>query len=472
MIRRDDRGVFVLEIAARPIGGLCARALAFDGPGGARAGLEALLLRHALGERMEPWRREAAASGVMMIPIPSGGVFRGVQGIDDALAIPGVRAVEITAKTDQQLVPLPEGSSYLGFIFAGGETPEAAERALRAAHARLSFTVQQVSDPMARWMLKNGTKEAYVVVADYASGTDALTAFKKAFEDGGGKVVGELRTPMNNPDFSAYVQRIKDAKPQSVFFFFPSGVMPPAFLKVWKERGMEEAGIKPSDIDAIVCSHAHVDHIGGICTADGKPNFPNARIYISQIDHDYLLDDARLGTPAKAFGEHARANLRPVRDRIVFFKDGQEFLPGVQALAAPGHTPGHHIFQVASAGKSFAFLGDLTHHAVLLTERPRLEFAYDVDPKQALARLPLRVEPAALDAHRRYRHVARLHQRERLLHRAAALLHPREVLVAQLDGVPAGRAGHIQRPIERQRPQGAGVQCQLPGHRPSVPASP
>ena len=149
-------------------------------------------------------------------------------------------------------------------------------------------------------------------------------------------------------------------------------------------KSMEEAGIKPSDIDAIVCSHAHVDHIGGICTADGKPNFPNARIYISQIDHDYWLDDARLGTPAKAFGEHARANLRPVRDRIVFFKDGQEFLPGVQALAAPGHTPGHHIFQVASAGKSFAFLGDLTHHAVLLTERPRLEFAYDVDPKQAV----------------------------------------------------------------------------------------
>jgi branched-chain amino acid transport system substrate-binding protein len=110
--------------------------------------------------------------------------------------------------------------------------------------ARLSFTVQQVSDPMARWMLRNGTKEAYVVVADYASGTDSLTAFKKAFEGGGGKVVGELRTPMNNPDFSAYVQRIKDAKPQSVFFFFPSGVMPPAFLKVWKERGMDEAGIK------------------------------------------------------------------------------------------------------------------------------------------------------------------------------------------------------------------------------------
>lgn len=110
--------------------------------------------------------------------------------------------------------------------------------------ARLSFTVQQVSEPMARWMLKDGVKEAYTVVADYAPGQDAEVAFKKAFSAGGGKVVGEVRTPMNNPDFSAYVQRIKDAKPQAVFFFFPSGVMPPAFLKVWKERGMEQAGIK------------------------------------------------------------------------------------------------------------------------------------------------------------------------------------------------------------------------------------
>ena len=110
--------------------------------------------------------------------------------------------------------------------------------------ARLSFTVQQVTEPMAKYMLKQGMKEAYTVVADYASGVDAETAFKKAFAAGGGKIAGEVRTPMNNPDFSAYVQRIKDAKPQAVFFFFPSGVMPPAFLKVWKERGMEEAGIK------------------------------------------------------------------------------------------------------------------------------------------------------------------------------------------------------------------------------------
>ncbi|WP_186418052.1 MBL fold metallo-hydrolase [Bosea sp. CS1GBMeth4] len=149
-------------------------------------------------------------------------------------------------------------------------------------------------------------------------------------------------------------------------------------------KSMQEAGIDPAAIDAIVCSHAHIDHTGGICSADGKPNFPNAQIYISQVDHDYWLDDARLGGPFKAFGEHARANLRPVRDRIVFFKDGQEFLPGITAISAPGHSPGHTIFNVSSGGKSFAFLGDLTHHPVLLTENPRVEFAYDYDPKQSV----------------------------------------------------------------------------------------
>jgi glyoxylase-like metal-dependent hydrolase (beta-lactamase superfamily II) len=149
-------------------------------------------------------------------------------------------------------------------------------------------------------------------------------------------------------------------------------------------KSMQEAGIDPASIDAIVCSHAHIDHTGGICSADGKPNFPNAQIYISQVDHDYWLEDARLGTPFKAFGEHARANLRPVRDRIVFFKDGQEFLPGVTAISAPGHSPGHTIFNVSSGGKSFTFLGDLTHHPILLTENPRVEFAYDWDPKMSV----------------------------------------------------------------------------------------
>jgi biotin carboxylase len=141
--RVNNRGVFVLEIAARPIGGLCARALSFEGPSGERAGLEELLLRHALGERLGRWRRERAASGVMMIPIPAAGVFRRAEGVDEALAIDGVRSIEITAKPDQHLVPLPEGSSYLGFMFAAAPTPDEVEHALRSAHTRMSFTVDR-----------------------------------------------------------------------------------------------------------------------------------------------------------------------------------------------------------------------------------------------------------------------------------------------------------------------------------------
>src|SRR3954447_25155878 len=133
-----------------------------------------------------------------------------------------------------------------------------------------------------------------------------------------------------------------------------------------QQKSMAEAGIKPGDIDAVVLSHAHIDHIGGIVGSDDKPLFPNAQYYIAQSDFDFWTDESKLGGDLKAFVAHARKNLMPVRDRIVFIKDNQEFLPGVTAIAAPGHTVGHTIFMVSSKGKSFCFLGDLSHHAILL----------------------------------------------------------------------------------------------------------
>lgn len=150
-----------------------------------------------------------------------------------------------------------------------------------------------------------------------------------------------------------------------------------------QQKSMKEAGIKPEDIDAVVFSHAHIDHIGGVVGEDGKVLFPNAQYYISQSDFDFWTDESKAGGPLKAFILHARKNLLPIRDRLVFYKDGQEFLPGVQAIAAPGHTIGHTIFVVTSNGKSFAFLGDLTHHPILLLEKPRMQFSYDTDPAQA-----------------------------------------------------------------------------------------
>jgi len=146
--RVNDDGVHVLEVAARPIGGLCARALAFVGPSGETASLEELLLRHALGERTESWQREPGASGVMMIPIPAAGVYRSVERTEQALATPHVCDVQITAKPDQRLVPLPEGASYLGFIFAKAATPDLVEGALRQAHAHLHFVIDRAV-PMA-----------------------------------------------------------------------------------------------------------------------------------------------------------------------------------------------------------------------------------------------------------------------------------------------------------------------------------
>jgi glyoxylase-like metal-dependent hydrolase (beta-lactamase superfamily II) len=150
-----------------------------------------------------------------------------------------------------------------------------------------------------------------------------------------------------------------------------------------QQKSMAEAGIKPEDIDAVIFTHAHIDHIGGVVDAAGRVLFPNAQFYIAQSDFDFWTDEGKLGGPMKDFIVHARSNLLPVRDKLVFFKDGQQILPGVQALAAPGHTVGHHIFMISSGGKSFAFLGDLTHHPILLMEKPLMEFSYDTDPKQA-----------------------------------------------------------------------------------------
>ena len=141
--RVNEAGVFVLEVAARPIGGLCARALRFQGPGGVVLPLEELLLRHALGESVTGYRRETDASAVMMIPIPRAGIYRRTDGVDAARAVAGIVAVVMTAKPDQRLEPLPEGASYLGFIFARRARRAEAVTALRQAHAKLRVAIDR-----------------------------------------------------------------------------------------------------------------------------------------------------------------------------------------------------------------------------------------------------------------------------------------------------------------------------------------
>jgi hypothetical protein len=142
--RVNVEGVWPIEIAPRPIGGLCARALRFVVPaGGGAIALEELLLRQALEMDGSDAAREPEASGVMMIPVPRSGILEKVEGEEQARDTPGITGLEITARLHDFIAAWPEGSSYLGFLFARGATPTEVEHALRQAHAKLRFTLSR-----------------------------------------------------------------------------------------------------------------------------------------------------------------------------------------------------------------------------------------------------------------------------------------------------------------------------------------
>jgi biotin carboxylase len=136
-LRVNDRGPWMLEIAGRSIGGLCGRTLRFDHD----MSLEELIVRQACGLPWSSSSPHAGASGVMMIPIPEGGQLRGIDGVDAARAVEGIEGVEIGVALHHTVTPLPEGESYLGFIFARGRSPMEVETALREAHSHLRFTI-------------------------------------------------------------------------------------------------------------------------------------------------------------------------------------------------------------------------------------------------------------------------------------------------------------------------------------------
>jgi len=137
-LRVNERGPWILEVAPRSIGGYCSRALRF----GIDTGLEELILQQALGLALTSILPATPASGVMMIPIPKAGILCEVQGMREAQQVPGIDDIRLTIPVGQRVVPLPEGSQYLGFIFARGEDPADVEAALRQGHGRLKFVIE------------------------------------------------------------------------------------------------------------------------------------------------------------------------------------------------------------------------------------------------------------------------------------------------------------------------------------------
>jgi biotin carboxylase len=141
-LRIDNERLWMLELAARSIGGLCSRSLRF----GVGVSLEEVIARHALGLPLDDLGREAAASGVMMLPIPKAGVLKEVRGQAEARVVPGVTGLEISIARGKAVRALPEADRYLGFLFARGETPEQVERTLRTAHGQLEIVIGEPSE--------------------------------------------------------------------------------------------------------------------------------------------------------------------------------------------------------------------------------------------------------------------------------------------------------------------------------------
>lgn len=149
-------------------------------------------------------------------------------------------------------------------------------------------------------------------------------------------------------------------------------------------------GVKPDEITSILITHCHLDHISGLVSADAKPNFPNALIYLSEKEWNFWKEDFIDLSPMlleEAFKQNfidaAHRNLRPLRDKIHTFTFGQEVISGIQALDAVGHTPGHTAFLISSNNEHFLNVGDVFHHPAFDLEHPDWATAFDQDAKQA-----------------------------------------------------------------------------------------
>jgi glyoxylase-like metal-dependent hydrolase (beta-lactamase superfamily II) len=148
--------------------------------------------------------------------------------------------------------------------------------------------------------------------------------------------------------------------------------------------GLKAAGYSPDDITVVALTHLHGDHIGGLME-EGKPTFKNARYVAGKIEYDFWSNKAREGTPAEGGHKAVLANLVPLAEKTTLVNEGDAIAPGLTAILAPGHTPGHMVFHVESEGKRLVMTGDTANHYILSLQNPDWEVRFDMDKAQAAA---------------------------------------------------------------------------------------